>query len=363
MNDVKVSKDSQTVPTLKRKGRRGCLAWGGIVIGILALMLALLAGWMWVSSAKAKEDLTAGYPPPGQMVDVGGYRLHINCQGSKPSDDSPTVVLEAGLSQYSLTWDHVQREVAKAARVCSYDRAGLGWSERSPQPRTVPYMADELQALLTNAGVAPPYVLVGHSLGGLVVRYYAHAHPEQVAGMVLVDAENEDQALRLPQALLNIDKQGAQLLRIPQLMSAIGILAQSPASYPAQFLFPLPAGAEAAYKALLAIDTRWFETALAEYDAEEASCAAMRSVENRSLGNIPLIVISASELALPANVNLSTEEKQQSMAAWAELQGEQVALSSVGKQVIAAGTGHFIHIDQPELVIAAIREVVEAARR
>ena len=149
-------------------------------------------------------------------------------------------------------------------RVCAYDRAGLGWSERSPNPRTAPYIVAECTALLTKAGVEPPYVLVGHSMGGLYVRYYAHEHRDRVVGMVLVDAENENQALRLPEALLNIDEQGSQLLRLPQLMSAIGLRRRDPAGYPSQFLLPLPEGTEAAYTALLAIDPRWFETAIAE---------------------------------------------------------------------------------------------------
>ena len=138
MSENKVPTNEQTQPTRKRRGCRGCLMWAGLIVGGLALLLCLFVGWTWAGSSKARAELAKKYPPPGQMVDVGGYRLHINCQGSKPSADSPTVVLEAGAGEYSLTWDQVQREVAQFARVCTYDRAGLGWSERGPNPRTAP---------------------------------------------------------------------------------------------------------------------------------------------------------------------------------------------------------------------------------
>jgi len=160
---------------------------GIIVVGIV-LFATILAGWTWRRGAKAKAELAAKYPAPGKMVDVGGYRLHIICQGQ----GSPTVVIEAGANDCSLSWSQVQREVARFTRVCTYDRAGLGWSERSPQPRTAHNLVEGLHTLLARSGVEPPYALVGHSLGGLFVRLYAHEHPDQVAGMVLVDAVHEE---------------------------------------------------------------------------------------------------------------------------------------------------------------------------
>jgi pimeloyl-ACP methyl ester carboxylesterase len=295
------------------------------------------------------------------MVDVGGYRLHINCQGSA-EPGVPTIVVEAGAGEFSLGWDQVQREVAQLARICTYDRAGLGWSERGPNPRTAPHIVQELDALLTAAGVATPYVLVGHSMGGLYVRLYAHEHPDQVAGMVLVDGSHEEANQRLPDALVKASGQATQMLRIPQLLSAIGLLARDPGGYPSQFLPPLAPGTEETYQALLAMSPQFFATSIEEASAEEESCAAMRSVQDPSLGDMPLIVISASEFATSAVMKLSAEEQAQAMAAWAELQAELVTLSSNGKQVIAEGAGHHVHLDQPQVVIDAIREVVEAAR-
>jgi pimeloyl-ACP methyl ester carboxylesterase len=350
-------------PAKKRKGCLGCLMWAGIIAGVLVLLMCVLAGWTWAGAKKARAELAAKYPPPGKMVDLGGYRMHINCQGSKPSAGSPTVVLESGGGEYSLTWDQVQREVAQFARVCAYDRAGLGWSERGPNPRTAPYVAEELGALLAEAGEEPPYVLVGHSMGGLYARYYAYEHPEQVAGMVLEDAQHEEQNQRLPEAVTKGNEQAAQMYRIPQLMSAIGLLARNPEVYPSQLLWPMAPGTQETFKALLAMNPQWFATAIEEVSAEEESSAAMRSVQDRSLGDIPLIVISASEFVDAAVLNLSPEEKAQAMAVFAELQPELAALSSNGKQVVVEGAEHFVHADRPEPVIDAIREVVEAVQR
>jgi len=153
----------------------------GTLAAGLTLLVIILVAWTWRRGAKARAELAAKYPLPGKMVDVGGYRLHINCQGTAVAG-SPTVVMEGGNAESCLTWAAVQPEVAKFTRVCTYDRAGLGWSERSPQPRTITNIADELAALLVGAGVEPPYVLVGHSIGGLFARFYAHLHYRTLSG-------------------------------------------------------------------------------------------------------------------------------------------------------------------------------------
>jgi len=147
-----------------------------IVVGSIVLLVTMLIGWVWLFGAKAKARLAAKYPAPGKLVDVGGYRLHLNCQGQ----GGPTVVMESGNGNFSLNWGRVPREVAKFTRVCTYDRAGLGWSDRSPQPRTAHNLVADLHTLLARSGVEPPYVLVGHSLGGMLMRLYAHEHPDQV---------------------------------------------------------------------------------------------------------------------------------------------------------------------------------------
>ena len=169
-----------------RVGRRVVRGIGRTLAALVGLLVILgLVGASYEVIAAAGD--ARRYPAPGQLVDVGGYRLHIQCVGA----GSPTVVLDAGLSGSSLDWSLVQSELGSTTRVCAYDRAGMGWSDTGPQPRTPRQIADELHTLLTNAGIAEPYVLVGHSLAGKNVRLFTIMHPDQVAGMVLIDARSE----------------------------------------------------------------------------------------------------------------------------------------------------------------------------
>src|SRR5690349_17168655 len=165
---------------------RGCFRWLGA--GLASLLGLLLVGYIYEPMAEAADAKI--YLPPGQLVDVDGHRLHINCMGT----GSPTVVIEAGLGDWSTSWaGYVQPEVAKTTRVCTYDRAGLGWSDASSLPSDAAQFAKELHTLLQNANVPGPYVMVGHSLGGLIVRIFAHDYASEVAGVVLVDSMNPRQ--------------------------------------------------------------------------------------------------------------------------------------------------------------------------
>ncbi len=180
----------------ERQPARRKRGWGfWLTRGLAALLLALVAlaligaGYQAVATRADARN----YPPPGRLVDIGGYRLHIYCLGK----GSPTVILDALFPGTVSNWAWVQPEVAKTTRVCAYDRAGLGWSDSGPEPRDAMQHARELHALLANAGEAGPYVLAGHSLGGLSVRMYADQYPDEVAGMVLIEGTNPDAWVRL----------------------------------------------------------------------------------------------------------------------------------------------------------------------
>src|SRR5215210_8391078 len=166
----------------------------GMALLGLVVVLSVLAVAGALYQAIATERAERAYPPPGEMVDVGGYSLHINCVGQ----GSPTVVLDAGLGDFSAQWIRVQREVSDTTRVCAYDRAGMGWSEMGPEPRDAKQISSELHTLLKGAGIEGPFVLVGHSFGGLYTRTYAARYPDEVAGVVLVDSSSPKQVGHRP---------------------------------------------------------------------------------------------------------------------------------------------------------------------
>jgi pimeloyl-ACP methyl ester carboxylesterase len=206
------------------------LIWLGRVV-VLIIVLALL-GAIYESVAGVADAKT--YPPPGQLADVGDHRLHINCTGT----GSPTVVIVSGLGDWSTSWGVVQPEVAKTTRVCTYDRSGLGWSDASSLPSDAAQFAKELHTLLQNANVPGPYVLVGHSLGGFIVRTFAHDYASEVAGVVLVDSMNPKQvseSLSNRLALFSSLEAGLARVGVGRLLLKLGILPSVPSGEEAYY--------------------------------------------------------------------------------------------------------------------------------
>jgi pimeloyl-ACP methyl ester carboxylesterase len=318
----------------------------------LLLVLFILVVSVAIAGAIAKANLANKYPAPGQLVDVGGYKMHIYCIGQ----GSPTVILEAGWSDFSLLWKNVQSEVGSFTRVCSYDRAGYGWSEPSPHPRTAITMVEELHTLLTNAKIPGPYVLVGHSMGGVLVRVYTHSYPDEVVGMVLVDSVHEKYFMDYPEAAVEAIQDAMGQFRALGLLSSTGILAFMPQNIPNR---GLPNDVFAQYQAILST-TRYFQTSLAEWNSEEQSYAEVLSMQIAGFGDLPLIVLT-SGIQEP-NILLSNIDNQKVWNVMQEWQIELVGLSSESEQVIAERSGHHIQLDQPDLVIDAILQIVEVTR-
>jgi pimeloyl-ACP methyl ester carboxylesterase len=317
-----------------------------IVLLVLLLLLLVTA----IAGAMAKSNLAQQYPAPGQLVDVGGYKLHLNCMGQ----GSPTIILAAGMGDFSVSWADVQPEVAKFARVCSYDRAGLGWSESSSHPQTASTMVEDLHTLLVNANVQGPYVLVGHSLGGMLTRVYANNYPKDLVGMVLVDALHEERLARLPALMTKETQDALGQFRMLGLLNATGIMALAPQSIPSMGLRD---EAYAQWQAILATTGYW-ETTIDDLSAMAESLAEVRALHITNLGNLPLRVLSPGRWEV--NPSLSDAEDQQIQKEFQAEQAELTALSSDGKQIIVDQSSHFIQREQPDLVIDAIRQVMEA---
>jgi pimeloyl-ACP methyl ester carboxylesterase len=328
-----------------------------LVICSLSLVGLLLLGLSSQAIANAVD--AARYPTPGKLVDIGGYKLHINCTGT----GSPTVILDAGLGGTSLDWSKVQPAVTRFTRVCSYDRAGYGWSQSGPGPRSSQQIVKELHLLLAHAHINGPYVLVGHSAGGLNMRLYAYRYPTEVVGMVLLDATSEYQfapfgthpAFFLPQAV----SAAVQQLRLFSVAAYFGVARLALLSG----LFPLEDAAAypTAVKPILLAQvsqTRYYSTQHDELAALQESAAQVHAARlaNPSYGKLPLIVLSQDY-----SQDRSPQGKQMA-ATWDALQQDLASLSSNSQHSVAVHSGHYIQLDRPDLVIAAIQSVWQQAR-
>jgi pimeloyl-ACP methyl ester carboxylesterase len=315
------------------------MRWTGKALLWLVVALLVLAVIGAIYQAIATQLDERAYPPPGELVDVDGHRLHINCVGQ----GSPTVILEAANLGMSAHWVRVQQQVADTTRVCAYDRAGMGWSERGPEPRDAKQISSELHDLLANAaGIEGPYVLVGHSYGGLYARMYAARYSEEVAGVVLVDSTHPEQFTRSPEGRAMYE-QIRRLGAVIPWLTRLGVIRLTN-YYPAHP--DLPPQQRAQIEAFNS-STRQVATTVEEFRATPETTAQVRSAG--SLGETPLAVISAGEQS----------------PSWLEMQEELAALSSDSSHRVVEGATHVSLLYErrdAQVTSAAILEVVEAVR-
>jgi pimeloyl-ACP methyl ester carboxylesterase len=339
-----------------------------IVLGIAAGLIAVGAIYQ---AAGMKADQRR-YPPPGRMVDIGGRKLHLIESGS-----GLPVVFEAGISATCLNWTEVRSQVERFARACAYDRAGLGWSDAWSDPatsaRTTPEIVDDLNALLAAAKIPGPYILVGHSFGGLVVRAYAAKYPREVAGLVLVDplaarewlnvSPSNARMLRLG---MRLSRRGAWLARIGVVRGSLAILMAGAGPVPkliARLIAKTSSGRGESVITRIVGEVRkmppetwpmvrahWCAPksfiAMAAY-LESLPASAAEAAALDAPGNIPITVLSAAN---------STPEQREEREALTRR-------SPHGEHIIARKSGHWIQLDEPELVVEAIRKAIAGTVR
>jgi len=338
--------------------------WCSFALPLMALFLSTLvlaAGCTQQAAAPPAPDpvreLSAAWPPSGEILEANGSRMHIRCTGN----GSPAVVLEAGSTDISLSWANVQPGVANFTRVCSYDRQGYGWSDPLDGPITARGVTNRLHSLLGAANVSPPYVLVGHSLGGEYMRYYATRYPDDVAGIVLVDPGSEWQMVRTGD---NFTREQQAAIHTAVLgIRAMGEKAKDGTFAANLSLVPadprLPAYEFHAYQALLATRPSFWEARAVEAESAFSIFSELQQAEITLPENIPLIVIaSGNDMGFsqdPAN-------NAEANAIFRTLQQEIARESANGTYRVAPDTTHYVQLDRPDIVIDAIRSVVDAAR-
>jgi pimeloyl-ACP methyl ester carboxylesterase len=301
------------------------------------------------------------------MVEVDGARLHVVCAGA----GAPAVVLEAALGASSVSWSLVEPAVARLTRVCSYDRAGFGWSDGGVKPRTARRIAAELRRLLERAHVDPPYLLVGHSFGGIVIQVFAHDFPGDVAGLVFVDpAHPEDWVRPAPKEQIKIDRgirlcrHGATAARLGIARAVVGLgtvgalgIARAVARIVSRgdlsredegILAPVWKLPPDARKALPRFWTqaKFFEALGSQIDSICISAAEALDAEAAGYGDLPLVTISSTD---PGDYRLRQQDRL-------------ARRSTRGRHVVASHSGHWVPLDEPDLVVSVIRETLEAIR-
>lgn len=315
------------------------LRWTGwIFLAGVILFLGLIA-YLLVRESLARSKYRAEYPPPGKMVDIGTHAIHLNCVGS----GSPTVVFEADLDQYgSLSWVPVQEAIGEITRACSYDRAGILWSEPGPLPGDGETIAGELHAVLNAAGEEGPYLLVGHAFGGAYMRIFAGKYPDDVSGMVLLESSHPEMLTRFAEYGVGPEIPDRKIRPLILFLSHLG----SPGRYKGN-IYNLPSEIYDPVQAFFP------ESSMAWFDEKvESPNTLAQAGQYQYLGDWPLIVMATSG---PSPSLGELGQKLDDL--WIEMQQDLLSLSE-NSEFRSYEIGHYPQLQSPEVVIEAIQDVL-----
>ena len=272
---------------------------------------------------------------PGKLVDIGGHRLHIYCEGW----GKPTVIFDSGAGGFSLEWMRVQKVLARRTRVCSYDRAGYGWSEVGPLPRSIDQITRELHELLNNAGEQGPYIMAGHSFGGYSAQLFARNYPDKIAGLVLIDSSHPEQAARFP-------KRNGERPRtiVPRSRNYIAFRHIMHPNFPKEV-------APVANRLM----NSWNHTMTWREEMMMFPSGAAQLMSSKPMPTTPVVVLTRGRRVWPNNAYGDQMER-----IWMDLQDELSRLSVKRVHLIAEHSGHQIHLDQPGIVIDALLTLLDS---
>ena len=319
---------------------------GATTARISTSWLVLLITLLLTSSCKEPRP-----PAPGDVIEAGDVNLHMICIG----EGTPTAIIDFGITNWSLHWTPVQRELAKTTRVCGYDRAGFGWSDDIVSPVNSGQLVEQLHLMLKNSEEKPPYLLIGHSFGGYVVRLYADHYPQNTAGVVLVEASHEDQWRLLPREVNDMTNAGVGMMRRAELAANFGLLRL----FDIPVTDPLPTKQQRD-ELLRAMKTaRYYDSVVQYFEAAPAIAKDVSRLD--ALGATPLLVLTAGRSAYAYcgenfGIDVPCEETQ---SIWEKLQNDLATLSSDSEQHISPKARHYIQIDDPELLVRSISDFVQ----
>jgi pimeloyl-ACP methyl ester carboxylesterase len=318
---------------------------------LLTILFACLS--LGVLTTAAQDETPP--PAPGELIEVGDHQLHLYCIG----EGSPTVMIETGLASWSIQWWHVQEAISAFTRVCTYDRAGYGWSSIGPEPRTSQKVVDEFTLLLEAANIETPIVLVGHSFGALTAQLFANQHPELTAALVLIDGPNPYIASTLPQEWNDFSLQLYEDFPSYAEFAEQGMIPPESIEIPAN----LPEAVHSLYQQQLATPG-FFRTAYAEISSFSDSLQQVEASEI-TFGDLPLLVIRRNlPLEIPEIPNLSieiTSELRELVEADNTAQQEALAqLSTRGVLITAENSSHDVHFSEPQVIVEAVQAAIQA---
>lgn len=315
---------------------------GLMTVVIVSVLLTLSVIYQQVS---INQDMT-NYPAPGELIDVNGHQVHLYCIG----EGTPTLIIDTGAADWSLSWITIQEDLATLTRTCIYDRAGLGWSEASNLPRNSQELAEELHTLLQNAEVATPYILLGHSLGGYNARIYYEQYPEDVVGMILLESAHPDQWNQLPSEVANLVSEQSSLLHTMGLLTNFGIV---------RFILPahphLSDDLQATYRAHM---TRSRHLITSGQEISGGLLSAEQARQTSDLGDLPLIVTTAAHSFDAFRDFTDAIPFENADTIWQTLQTDLTTLSSNSVHLISPIADHNIQFTDPDIILESVRQVL-----